>query len=360
MRRLKAFMTIALSLLLVIGLSLPAAADVVTDISDGYFNLPGNNNRPDNPNRPGSSTSSSNYYDIIIEDAANGTVDTNRTTSPSGSTITITAESAEGYMIDAISVISVDDEDINVTLLDNGEYTFTMPSADVTVIANFVRGATPDKTGVDDWLITNEHIQYLRGYNDGTFRPGRDMSRAEAAQMFYNLLRDKNVNITVAFSDVPEDSWYAQAVNSLASLGILNGTNNAFDPLRPITRAEFVTIAMNFANTSINAENIFSDVSANNWFYNDVLGAVQFGWIGGYLDETFRPNATITRAEVATITNRMLGRTADEAYIEQNKNILNQFSDVSENYWGYYHIMEATNGHDFQQTASGEAWTDLS
>ncbi len=111
------------------------------------------------------------------------------------------------------------------------------------------------------------------------------MTRAEVAQMFYNLLLNQDVAITVTFDDVADDAWYAEAVNTLASLGIVEGVgNNQFDPERAITRAEFTTIAMRFTNGMLDGENIFSDVSSSAWYYEYVVGAIQYGWINGYED----------------------------------------------------------------------------
>ena len=62
--------------------------------------------------------------------------------------------------------------------------------------------ADPDDTGVSDLLDTENHNQYLFGYPEGTFGPDQNMTRAEVAQMFYNLLVDKNVAITASFEAV--------------------------------------------------------------------------------------------------------------------------------------------------------------
>lgn len=215
----------------------------------------------------------------------------------------------------------------------------------------------PEDTGVANWLNTTEHVRYLNGYDTGMFMPGANMTRAEVAQMFYNLLLNKNVPITVSFTDVPATAWYADAVNVLASLGILTGYGNSqYAPDRPITRAEFTVIAMRFAQLNPGGVNIFSDVDADDWFYAQVVGSIQYGWITGYADGTFRPNAYITRAEVTAIVNRMLGRVADQAYVDSNTFYLKQFADVSRFYWGYYDIMEATNAHAYSVVNGKEAW----
>ena len=216
---------------------------------------------------------------------------------------------------------------------------------------------TPDDTGVSDWLDTENHIQYLSGYGEGKFGPEDNMIRAQAAQMFYNLLLDKDVAITVSFSDVAENAWYAEAVNTLASLGIVDGVGGGlYAPERAITRAEFTVIAMRFAHLDTSGENIFSDVSRSDWFYDQVVGSVKYGWINGYADGTFRPNNTITRAEVTTIVNRMLGRSADREYVDANIGSLTQFNDISRAHWAYYEVMEAANAHDYAIVNGKEDW----
>ena len=219
--------------------------------------------------------------------------------------------------------------------------------------------ADPDDTGVSDLLNTEDHIQYLFGYPDGTFGPENNMTRAEVAQMFYNLLLDQDVEITKTFDDVPANAWYAKAVNTLASLDIISGVgDNKFEPERSITRAEFTAMAMKFAVGGEEGENIFSDVDENDWFYDAVVNSIQYGWIHGYGDGTFRPNNPITRAEVTAIVNNMLGRAADEDFVDEHAEELTQFSDI-EKHWAYYHIVEATNDHDYTKPSSGENWTKL-
>ena len=218
----------------------------------------------------------------------------------------------------------------------------------------------PDQTGVADLLETDDHIQYLFGYPDGSFGPDRNMTRAEAAQMFYNLLKNQNVDAEPAFDDVPDGAWYATAVNIMAELGIVNGVgDDKFEPNREITRAEFTTMAMRFAKVPSGGVNIFTDVAPSDWFYSYVVNSIQYGWIEGYGDGTFRPDRLITRAEVTTIVNRMLDRQADMAYVIQNRDKLTKFTDLTTEHWAYYTIVEATNEHNYKKPAIGEDWTSL-
>lgn len=229
----------------------------------------------------------------------------------------------------------------------------------VTLYAKWSNGNYgPDDTGVSGWLETDEHNAFLSGYPDGSFQADKNMTRAEVAQMFYSLLLDKDVKITKSFSDVPADAWYAKAVNTLSSLGMLGGyPDGTFRPDAPITRAEFAAIALAFAYDPASASCSYTDVSTSAWYYTYVAQATSYGWIGGYPDGSFRPNNSITRAEVAVIVNNMLGRDADESYIDRNADELVSFVDLSKNYWAYYTIMEATNTHDYTSASSGETWT---
>ena len=294
----------------------------------------------------------------------------------------ITAEAGDGGSISPsgkVSVMRGNDKTFRITpddgyeiadVIVDGEsvgsvstYTFENVKAKHTIEVVFeetIPVADPDNTGVSDWLNTEDHNAYLSGYPGGLFGPNNNMTRAEVAQMFYNLLLDKDVTITAKFDDVPADAWYADAVNTLASLGMINGVgDNLFQPERSITRAEFTTIAMRFTDGALDGENIFPDVNPDDWFYDYVVGSIQYGWINGYPDGTFHPNATITRAEVTTITNRMLGRSADEAFVDDNQASLVKFSDITDNHWAYYQVMEAANAHDYTKTGGVEDWIKL-
>ena len=218
----------------------------------------------------------------------------------------------------------------------------------------------PDQTGVADLLETDDHIQYLFGYPDDSFGPNNNMTRAEAAQMFYNLLKDQDVEAASVFDDVPEGAWYATPVNVMAELGIVNGVgDDKFEPNRQITRAEFTAMAMRFAKVPSGGENIFTDVKPTDWFYSYVVNSIQYGWIEGYGDGTFRPQNLITRAEVTTIVNRMLDRQADMAFVIQHRDKLTKFTDLTTEHWAYYTIVEATNEHNYKKPAIGEDWTSL-
>lgn len=217
----------------------------------------------------------------------------------------------------------------------------------------------PTQTGIANWLRTDKHTTSMTGYGNGLFGPEDKVTRAQVAQIFYRLLKDNNVKITVDFTDVAPDAWYATAVNTLGSLGIVGGIGDGrFDPDRPITRAEFCAIATRFAKVVSTVENPFSDINAQDWYYTAVTTAASYDWVTGMGDGSFRPYDVITRAQAATIINRMLGAAADRAYVDEH--VTNPYRDVAPTHWAYYQIMEASIAHDHSYDVEGvEIWTGL-
>ena len=216
--------------------------------------------------------------------------------------------------------------------------------------------ADPNETGVADYLITDVHNAFMVGDNKGTFRPNANITRAEAAQVFYNLLKNKNVAITVDFDDVDEDAWYAAAVNTLGSMGIVNGVgDNKFEPQRAITRAEFAAIAVRFTKTAQSGFD-FDDVPKDHWAYSAISTAAAYGWVNGIGNDLFGPDRSITRAEVAKIVNHMLGRLGDREQIDDGAGRV--FPDVTKSHWAWYEIAEATTDHDckFNKARTEETW----
>ena len=104
----------------------------------------------------------------------------------------------------------------------------------------------------------------------------------------------------------------------------------------------------------------FADVKDGHWAAEFIHEATHNGWIVGYPDGKFHGGDQITRAEVVTIVNRMLGRTADETFIRHNEDSLNTFRDLQNpHYWAYYDLMEAANGHTIVTGAEPEAWHEV-
>lgn len=222
----------------------------------------------------------------------------------------------------------------------------------------------PEKPSLED-LNTEDHYQYLIGYPDGSFAPDRSMTRAEVATMFTRLLKDRPVpgqHYYAGFNDIDSRVWYADTVGYAVEKGIVSGyPDGSFRPDQAITRAEFSSIASRFAQLTLEKNLFFTDLPPSHWGYKAVRLAASNGWIFGYPDNTFRPERAITRAEVTSITNRMLNRQADLNWMDAHPANVFYFTDVARQAWFYEPVMEAAMGHDFTRDADGtrEHWTGV-
>ena len=206
-------------------------------------------------------------------------------------------------------------------------------------------------------LNTAEHMQYMNGYTDGTFRPDASITRAEASKLLASLLVNKIENEDHLFTDVDVSAWYADAVRQMTGFGLVNGyTNGTFKPNAKITRAEFVAILSRLPHTDIGTDKSFNDVPKTNWAYTAVQTALAQGWISA--GTNFRPNAPITRAETVTILNRVLGRQADKQTIYTSDGI-RVMPDVPDTHWAYWDMLEATTDHKFSKENGTEEWTSF-
>lgn len=233
--------------------------------------------------------------------------------------------------------------------------TVTMNS-DKTVYAGW------EATGVPDKLNGDDHFAYVIGYPDGKVHPEGNISRAETATIFFRLLkadiRDGNLTADNDFSDVSDGQWHNKAISTMAKLGIVKGRRaDRFDPDASITRAEFAAICARFNTKPVENSSSFSDISGH-WAENEIERAAAFGWISGYPDGTFRPDARITRAEAMTMINRVLCRMP-----QSESDLLDSmvtWPDNKPSDWHYLAVQEATNSHDFdRQGEVGESWTKL-
>ena len=229
-------------------------------------------------------------------------------------------------------------------------------NSDKTVYAGW------EATGVPDKLNGDDHFAYVVGYSDSTVRPNANISRAEVATIFFRLLksdiRDGNLTADNEFSDVSDGQWHNKAVSTMAKLGIVKGRRaDRFDPDASITRAEFAAICARFSTKPVENSGSFSDISGH-WAENEIERAAAFGWISGYPDGTFRPDARITRAEAMTMINRVLCRMP-----QSESDLLDSmvtWPDNKPSDWHYLAVQEATNSHDFdRQGEVGESWTKL-
>lgn len=287
---------------------------------------------------------------------------------PKGESKTFTITPDSGYHI---KDVLVDGKSVGAV----GTYTFENVVDNHTIHATFARKHTPTPSTPtveipdDDalGLNTTDHFAYIVGYGNGEVRPQNNITRAEVATIFFRLLTDdvraENLTKTNRYSDVAATSWYNTAVSTLSSMGIITGyPDGTFRPNAAITRAEFAAIAARFDNDGDKTAAKFSDI-ATHWAKDEISIAYNNGWITGYPDGTFGPQRSITRAETATMINRVIDRVPSEESHLLSRGVMQIWPDANPGDWFYLAMQEATNSHDYERNAkwaaADEQWTAL-
>ncbi len=280
-------------------------------------------------------------------------------------TFTITPDSGyhikdvlvDGKSVGAVSTHTfenvVDNHTIHATFARKHTPTPSMPTVEI-----------PDEDAIG--LNTDDHFAYIIGYPDGTVQPNGQITRAEATTIFFRLLteesRSANLTKTNGYTDVASDAWYNTAVSTMTKAGIVDGyPDGTFRPDAPITRAEMAKIISLFAKLD-KSESRFSDI-AGHWAEAYIRLAAGNGWIAGYPDGTFGPQRNITRAETATMINRVLDRVPSEESHLLSRGVMQIWPDANPGDWFYLAMQEATNSHDYERNAkwaaADEQWTAL-
>ena len=319
-----------------------------------------------------------NYYTLQVKvdevRVITATADEHGTIEPAG-TITVPKGESKTFTITPVSGYRIKDvlvDDVSVGAVST--YTFENVTENHTIRATFARKHTPtpptptveipDEDALG--LNTDDHFAYIVGYGNGEVRPQNNITRAEVATIFFRLLtddvRDENLTKTNRYYDVAATSWYNTAVSTLSSMGIITGyPDGTFRPDAPITRAEMAKIISLFAKLD-KSESRFSDI-AGHWAEAYIKLAAGNGWIAGYPDGTFGPQRNITRAETATMINRVLDRVPSEESHLLSRGVMQIWPDANPGDWFYLAMQEATNSHDYERNAkwaaADEQWTAL-
>lgn len=190
---------------------------------------------------------------------------------------------------------------------------------------------------------------YIAGYPDGTFKPGKEVTRAEAVRMFVQLVNEGKElpkNPTTKFKDA-NNKWYSDEINFAVSKGFISGySDGTFKPNQGITRAEFAQMIAVFVKDGYPGSSNFKDVKGH-WASNAIDQLYGNKKIKGFPDGTFKPDQKLTRAEAVTVLNSVFGRnTKSTSFTNVNTNSLKKFSDVPMSHWAYYQIIDASNGHN--------------
>jgi hypothetical protein len=207
--------------------------------------------------------------------------------------------------------------------------------------------------------VRTGHVSFMP-VTDSEFHPDQALTRAELAAILYRLLPDQSIpkKLENPFSDAPEgDVVYYPAVLTAGTLGLMEGyPDGTFRPDDTVTRAELVSALYRLAGQPEAAGESFSDVSQDDWAYDAIAYAASQGWVSGYGDGNFYPETAVTRAQAAVIVERFLGREPDKTAIDYAV-ALTPYRDVPPTHWAYYEIIEASYTNDFLAYVWGEVQT---
>ena len=213
-------------------------------------------------------------------------------------------------------------------------------------------------------LNGKDHYAYVVGYPDGMVYPQKNITRAEVATIFFRLLTDEtreaNMTKSNSYNDMKDGAWYTCAVSTLSKMGIIKGyEDGSFKPDASISRAEFAAIAARFDPDGDKTPATFSDVSSH-WAKDEISIAANHGWIKGYEDGSFKPDQKITRAETMTLVNRVLKR-LPETKDDLHKDMKTWPDNQNESAWFYLAVQEATNSHyqKLKKDGTHETWESM-
>ncbi|OWA35569.1 S-layer protein [Saccharibacillus sp. O16] len=153
-----------------------------------------------------------------------------------------------------------------------------------------------------------DHVAYMKGYPNGTFQTDRGISRAEVAAILSRLYADEATGKKATYKDVAAKNWALDAIQTAGGskwmVGFADGT---FKPKKEVTRAEFAQTLANLYGWDTAGDSTFTDVSGH-WSKEAVAAMQQQGLLFDFTGDKFNPNQAITRLEVVRIMNHLLGR----------------------------------------------------
>ncbi|SEP01149.1 S-layer homology domain-containing protein [Paenibacillus sp. OK076] len=191
---------------------------------------------------------------------------------------------------------------------------------------------------VKDWTDNTLKAQpYIQGYTDGSFRPERNVTRAEMATLITRILGTSTLEGSHEFTDVTSSHWAQVSISAAAQSGSVQGyTDGSFKPDQAITRAEMAVVLQPLLTSAqmTTAPTAFTDMNEH-WAQQAVEQLSSAGVVTGYKDGMFRPSQPITRAEAVTMLNKLIG-------LQAETNASGHWSDVPATHWAYEAIEAAS------------------
>ena len=263
-------------------------------------------------NRPSSGGGSTTYSVSTPGKVENGTVTVSHKSASKGNTVTITVTPDSGYQLDKLTVTDINGDEQKLTDQGNGKYTFTMPAGKVEINTVFAEEAETNPfrdVSANDycyeavkWAAENE---ITGGIGNDLFGPDQPCTRAQIVTFLWRAAGSPESRNTSSFSDVPADSYYAEAVAWAVENGITTGTDDGkFSPEATCTRAQSVTFLCRAVGKPVEGEAAFSDVSDDSYYANAVAWAVKNNVTNGVAEGMFGPDNSCTRAQIVTFLYR--------------------------------------------------------
>lgn len=260
------------------------------------------------PSRPSSSTGST----ITVGKTENGTITVSPATASKGTNVTITAKPADGYELGSLTATDANGSTLALTDLGNGKYSFTMPDGKVEVNGTFVKKSAQTFVDVPENAYYAPAVNWAveKGVTEGTsattFSPDAACTRAQIVTFLYRAAGSPAVKSTVnPFTDVTASDYYYNAVLWAVENGITTGTSETtFSPNESCTRAQCVTFLYRAVGSAATAKASFTDVSADAYYAPAVDWAVEKGVTTGTSATTFSPDDACTRAQIVTFLYR--------------------------------------------------------
>ncbi|MGO4693837.1 Ig-like domain-containing protein [Paenibacillus sp. 2TAB26] len=200
----------------------------------------------------------------------------------------------------------------------------------------------PDKPDPVEVPDHKEVKAYIIGHQDGSFKPEKGITRAEMAAILVRILGKEAELSSVSSTGVDAEHWAAKYIAIITELGLMVGyPDGSFKPNQTITRAEMAVIINRLMEHIETGGKSFSDINGH-WAQTAIDQGTAAGIFNGYKDGTFAPNRVLTRAEAVVIFNRQQGR-SPLAGADQ------QWSDVSQKHWAYEDIQTASIDHEIKE-----------
>ena len=266
----------------------------------------------ENPSSGGVST-----YAITVKDAENGNVTASRKSASKGTTVTLTVTPDKGYVLDTINALDSKDKEIKLTEKD-GKFTFAMPASKVTVETSFKAEApvvkhpftdVPEGSWYEDAVIWAVDRGITSGTGATTFEPDGICTRAQAVTFLWRAAGSPApTTVSMPFTDVKAGSWYYDAVLWAVEKDITKGTSDiTFSPDLNCSRGQIVTFLWRAAGSpAVSGNAAFTDVVVDAYYADAVLWAVKEGVTNGSSATTFGPDVECSRSQIVTFIYRYM------------------------------------------------------